>query len=418
MLRRSRRLLAMAKKENSSASASASASASDLTERNTFQFDFPARLEDDEEEELFLPSSSSGSSNGSGGEEAEPELEMKKTHRTNHHEDGEMECESRPKAKRMKREERKLLVDLGNLLTGKVLARPSKLVRTPYVADVEVKASNGETMVVQAHTPALGCAGMISPGKLVEMEKMHDTGNSSRKTTHTIHLCHDVPRSNGSVPVVGAHPTLAERFTRACLENFWIPELGRNYKFASQKTYKKSRVDFVLEHDDSTITLLEVKNVVCADYLESERKHDETRLLSCLCDEKDEKLRSALFPHGKRKPKSKVVSERAIKHVQELTQIHKSMSKDERKLRSAILFLVNRSDCERFRPCHESDPLFSKVLQEAHEAGVLLLAHDVQWQAGKAFLGKSLPIEFHESVSLSSLDENWLQQVLECNQKK
>ncbi len=38
-------------------------------------------------------------------------------------------------------------------------------------------------------------------------------------------------------------------------------------------------------------------------------------------------------------------------------------------LRCAVLFMVNRSDCGAFRPCHEADPLFAQVLRAAHEAG-------------------------------------------------
>lgn len=42
-------------------------------------------------------------------------------------------------------------------------------------------------------------------------------------------------------------------------------------------------------------------------------------------------------------------------------------------LRCAVLFLVNRSDCVAFRPCHEADPLFAQVLKAAREAGGRLL---------------------------------------------
>ncbi len=122
-------------------------------------------------------------------------------------------------------------------------------------------------------------------------------------------------------------------------------------------------------------------------------------------------------------PSNQVVSDRAIKHVYELTQLHAQArahvaaapdgtreqaenaaaastaaaaaakadlgagtAKGEASdgggsgggddgggsvpaLRCAVLFLVNRSDCVAFRPCHEADPLFSQVLKAASEAG-------------------------------------------------
>jgi DNA-binding sugar fermentation-stimulating protein len=104
-----------------------------------------------------------------------------------------------------------------------------------------------------------------------------------------------------------------------------------------------------------------------------------------------------------------VVSDRAIKHVTELTEAHAacmlarapaSFSKEqpdstsgvsthsiEHKalqpggpkgeyagvVRAAVLFLVNRSDCAAFRPCHEADPLFAAVLRRAKESGAGIL---------------------------------------------
>jgi DNA-binding sugar fermentation-stimulating protein len=98
-----------------------------------------------------------------------------------------------------------------------------------------------------------------------------------------------------------------------------------------------------------------------------------------------------------------VVSDRAIKHVHELTCIHqagvcpqtpapasaakqtKARSKQQASeaeacpmpaandspeaARCAVLFVVNRSDCTSFRPCHEADMLFAQVVKRAQEQG-------------------------------------------------
>lgn len=53
--------------------------------------------------------------------------------------------------------------------------------------------------------------------------------------------------------------------------------------------------------------------------------------------------RTALFPHGGPKPKIKVVSDRAIKHVNELTQLQQAGKlEDGTPVECAVLFLVSR----------------------------------------------------------------------------
>jgi DNA-binding sugar fermentation-stimulating protein len=60
-----------------------------------------------------------------------------------------------------------------------------------------------------------------------------------------------------------------------------------------------------------------------------------------------------------------VVSDRAIKHVHELTQIQ---SQDPT-IQCAVLFVVNRSDCHAFTPCDEADPLFANIVKHAQLQG-------------------------------------------------
>jgi DNA-binding sugar fermentation-stimulating protein len=69
--------------------------------------------------------------------------------------------------------------------------------------------------------------------------------------------------------------------------------------------------------------------------------------------------RTAIFPHGAHKAAVGVVSDRAIKHVHELTQMHLAGE-----ARCAVMFVVNRGDCTAFRPCHEADNLFSQVREQ------------------------------------------------------
>ncbi len=131
--------------------------------------------------------------------------------------------------------------------------------------------------------------------------------------------------------------------------------------------------------------------------------------------------RTAIFPHGAKKKavvdgrKVDVVSDRAIKHLHELTQLQQKGSDDHgNPVRCAVLFVVNRGDCTSFRPCHEADMLFANVLRRAEQQGVLVLAYDVQWCGGQAFLGKRLPVSYGDGVT-GEVDEEHLQLVLKFN---
>ena len=49
-----------------------------------------------------------------------------------------------------------ILYNLNNLELVKIISRPSKISKTPYVADVELKDGS----IVQAHCASLGCCGL------------------------------------------------------------------------------------------------------------------------------------------------------------------------------------------------------------------------------------------------------------------
>ena len=100
------------------------------------------------------------------------------------------------------------------------------------------------------------------------------------------------------------------------------------------------------------------------------------------------------FPDGE-----KVVSARAIKHVDELAKIARGEIKDENNetLGAAVLFVVGRQDAEFFRPNVDGCASFARHLASGKDAGVRVLAHRVVWgegdDIGKAFWGGELPVE-------------------------
>ena len=130
------------------------------------------------------------------------------------------------------------------------------------------------------------------------------------------------------------------------------------------------------------------------------------------------------FPWGKCNQKGpdgeKVVSARAIKHVDELAALARgattawvdgdgtsSMTKAGKdggssgpeqgeRLDAACLFVVTRGDATAFRPNVTACPSFAKHLASARDDGVRVLAQRVEWgegeDVGKAFLGGQVDV--------------------------
>ena len=57
-----------------------------------------------------------------------------------------------------------IIMRLPNIVRATVINRPSKVVRSPYMADIIVDGGKAEVL---CHSPALGCAGLIIPGTRV-----------------------------------------------------------------------------------------------------------------------------------------------------------------------------------------------------------------------------------------------------------
>lgn len=109
--------------------------------------------------------------------------------------------------------------------------------------------------------------------------------------------------------------------------------------------------------------------------------------------------------------------------MHELTALHGSIHASGKRIRCAILFVVNRSDCDAFRPCHEADLLFAQCLLRAREAGVTLVAQEVVWGqdysvgalVNSCTAGRSLPLVFDPSVRSADIDSTLLQACLAFN---
>ena len=121
-----------------------------------------------------------------------------------------------------------------------------------------------------------------------------------------------------------------------------------------------SRIDLLLESDDRPPAYVEVKNV-------------HLRRTGALAE----------FPD--------CVTTRGAKHLRELQDVVASGA------RAAMLFIVQRSDCDRFAPAVDLDPAYAEGLAEAARAGVDVLCYDCQISTEEVVLRRSLPVRIDDA---------------------
>jgi DNA-binding sugar fermentation-stimulating protein len=315
-----------------------------------------------------------------------------------------------------------LLLNLGTLVKGTVLNRPSTTIKSPYVADVSLPHST----TALAHAPALDCAGMCVSGKEVYLSCRPAGG----KTSHAIELVEsDALAKGGDAVLVGAHPRLGELIALEILKRGLLKDvLALNGGFqigpvddviagSPKKVAKSNIVDdmasnrqrislkqqvtmgemIIQNQKKSHRVIFEVKNVVCADY-EKGTEPVKTGANHCVVVAEPREgapyRRTALFPWAKSRSQTfedkKVCSARALKHLKNLHDL--AGDKD---VTPVVLFIVNRSDCESVRACHEACPTFRDVLEEVtREGAVKALAVRVRWtEDGNCYFHGIVPVQ-------------------------
>ena len=280
-----------------------------------------------------------------------------------------------------------LLIQLDDLIEGTVIKRPSKFIKSPYVADI--MPLNKENAVL-AHTASLGCCGLADTNAtiLMSVSKNKNKKNSDKpKCEYKVYL--SVIREKNIEIIVGIHPKLAEDLTECALKQNCLSKLQniRSYRretaiFVEGKV--DSRFDFSGIDANGVPFIMEVKNVPLADYEDITAKD---RKKKCY-DDRSVDSKVAYFPDGYRKKSADPVSPRALKHIRELTLIKK-----ESITRCIMCYVIQRTDVDRFQPSI-IDPEYREAVRLAIEAGVEMIIMVIKWtKDGQSyFIRDDLPI--------------------------
>ena len=261
---------------------------------------------------------------------------------------------------------------LPQLYKALIITRPSKVCKSPYLADVNI-LDNCEN--VMAHSPALGCCGLIVPNVYVLCTKSDSTKNKSKYIVH-----HVLQKDNS---VIGVNPMLANPIVKSLLLANKVEEFQNITQLKSEITIGESRFDYTFMTENNQKVYLEVKNVPLADVVNVSLKERKKIDLS----QYDTSKKIAIFPDGYRKNKNAPISERALKHVNHLAAIHK----ENPDIICVLLFLIQRNDVVSFKPS-SLDPIYQKAVYDAIEIGVKVLPICVNWIDNKCYFVKKIDL--------------------------
>lgn len=254
----------------------------------------------------------------------------------------------------------KLLLTIDNLVSGKVIKRPSATCKTPYVADVKLEDGS----IVLAHTTSLGCGGLVNAGSNVLMRKIDKTKNVCK-----FKVIISIVKERGNIQYIGTDTSLPEQIVKQCLNNNLISSLNSIKSLKSQTTFMNSRFDFAGIDENDNEFILEVKHTPKADYVDCLDKEKKTMDFS----KYDYNDKISYFPDGYRKKVKDTISPRALKHINELSKIKQNTNK-----RTIICYVIQRTDVSSFQPSN-IDPIYREAVINAVQNGVQILPIVIKW---------------------------------------
>ena len=232
-----------------------------------------------------------------------------------------------------------LAVPVGAEIRGRLLRRYKR-----FFADIE--QSDGRTLTVHCPNPG-SMRGLTVPGSAV---RCSTSDAPHRKLRHTLEMIRC-----GRI-WVGLHTLRANRVAAKLLSEGALPPFQEYTEVRAEVAVEEgTRLDFALRRPGQPDpAFVEVKSVTLAEG------------------------RRARFPDS--------VTVRGRKHLDTLTRLRRQGS------RSALLFIVQRADCDSVEPADDIDPAYGEALRRAAAAGVEIWAVGTRVTARRIALERQLPV--------------------------
>jgi sugar fermentation stimulation protein A len=225
---------------------------------------------------------------------------------------------------------------------------PGTLIRRykRFLADVRLE----DGREITAHCPNPGAMlGLAEPGRRIWLEPNDDP---KRKLKHGWRLVELGPGEMAGIDTNVPNRVVFEALTEGRIEAL------RDYSeiLPEQRYGTRSRVDFLLRAPGRADAYVEVKNV------HLRRESDWAAFPDC-------------------------VTARGAKHLDELVRIAEAGG------RAVMLYVVQRTDCARFRLAPDLDPAYARAFDRARDRGVEMLCHGTAIDTGGIALGGPLPVD-------------------------
>ncbi len=226
---------------------------------------------------------------------------------------------------------------------------PARLIRRykRFLADVVLEETGAE---VVAHCPNPGAMlGLDRPGARIWLEPNDDPKKKLKFGWRLVEL------DGGHM--AGIDTGVPNRVVGEALRAGEVPGLGAHDTVRAEVRYgRNSRVDFLLGGAGQPDTYVEVKNV------HLRRDGDWAEFPDC-------------------------VTARGAKHLAELSEMVAAGH------RAVMLYLVQRTDCARFRLAGDLDPGYARAFDAARAAGVEMLAFGTRIDRAGVRIGPALPVD-------------------------
>jgi sugar fermentation stimulation protein A len=253
-----------------------------------------------------------------------------------------------------------------SLCRVEVLHRPSKSIKSPYVADIRLE--DGSQAL--CHTPGLGCCGLVSTGKTIYVSK---AANPKAKTAYTAQMA-ECTDAEGTY-YVGIHPMVSQAMAAKLLDRIHPTAIWKS----EVKIDAHTRLDFVGTTAEGKKIYVEVKNAMIS-----------------LCSNL-RASRRAVFPEGYRKCKTDTVSPRAVKHAETLAELVARPDTEA----AYLLYMVPRSDCDAGLELNPSDPIYCEAVSTAMSQGVQVRVFGLAFQPEIAVLQPEVEGNIHFNKELT-----------------